>query len=208
MVFGRFRDRFDAVRSGLEATGRDPRNRDAFLLLEEVAGVLRELRPDEGLGEAMMAAAALVHHAYLFWSDGERVREIPPALLTSVLEPSRLDAPTRTGSHPARPSEYVQLPSLALWGRLESGPPEPVDGWFRWGDGAALTVLAVLGFHPNRAGLTAVEVSGARPDRLEREDGSEPFAAVTTDTGARAGLGSVSGEAELLELAWRMDETT
>ncbi len=202
-IFGRFRDRFEAIRLGLETAGLDPANRDGFLLHEDVAGLLRELRPDEGLGDAMSAAAALVHHAYLFWAGGERVMTISAQHLSSVLGSPY----SSTSSVPASASGYVQLPPLMIWCRMESGPPEPLDGWFHRGDGATLTVLAILGFHRHRAGLTAVEAQGARPDRLIREDGSAAFAPLSTETGASAGIGSIADLAELLELAWRVEGT-
>ena len=38
----------------------------------EVVTLLRDLRPEEGLGEAMDQMVALVHHAYLTWAAGRR----------------------------------------------------------------------------------------------------------------------------------------
>jgi hypothetical protein len=171
---------------------------------------IRELRPEEGLGEAMEALAALVHHGYLFWSAGGRIRGIDEPSLTRLVSAGRAvgrpDGPSRRSA--IRPSAYIQLPSLAVWGRLEGGPPEPLDGWFEWGWGLDLHVLAVLGLSPGRPGFTTVEVNGPRPDRLDRVDGSPLFGPITTDTGARAGIASVRGEEELLELAWRAEETS
>src|ERR1051325_1183820 len=65
--------RFAAIREGLAAAAQNPRARDGFLLVREVVELMRDLRPEEGLGEAVAALAALVHHAYLYWMDGERV---------------------------------------------------------------------------------------------------------------------------------------
>ena len=207
LVFGSGREeRFEAIRDELASAHREPHDRDAFLLQRSVAELLRELRPDEGLGEAMEALAALVHHGYLFWSEGSRVRELDENQLKAlVARPSA----TQPADGPAyRPAVYVRLPQLASWGRLEGGPPEPLDGWFGWGRGQDLQVLAILGLSPGRPGFTTVEAGGPRPERLVRVDGSPPFAPITTDTGARAGITSVRGQEELLELAWRAGETS
>ena len=61
---------FPRIRGAIAAAGQDPRNRDAFLMLREVVSLLRELRPEEGLGEGIDQLAALVHHSYLFWDAG------------------------------------------------------------------------------------------------------------------------------------------
>jgi hypothetical protein len=47
-----------------------------------------------------------------------------------------------------------------------------------------------------------VEVGGARPNGLARADGSALFAP-TLAGGVAAGLHSITGEEELLELGWR-----
>ena len=64
-------ERFPTIRSALAAAGRDPTDRDAFLMEREAVVLLRELRPEEGLGERMDQLAALVHQAYLFWDAGQ-----------------------------------------------------------------------------------------------------------------------------------------
>ncbi len=68
---------FPTIREALELAGQDPRDRDRFLMLREVVTLLRELRPDEGLGEGIDQLAALVHHAYLFWDGGGLTVELP-----------------------------------------------------------------------------------------------------------------------------------
>jgi hypothetical protein len=81
---------------------------------------------------------------------------------------------------------------------------EPLDGYFQYalpGD-ESLQVLGVFGMHPERPGFSVVEVSGPRTMALARADGSALFA-TTLPGGAAAGLFSVSGEEELLELGWR-----
>ena len=61
---------FPAIRTALDEAGHDARNRDGFLMLREVVSLLRDLRPEDGLGEGIDQLAALVHHGYLFWAGG------------------------------------------------------------------------------------------------------------------------------------------
>ncbi|HET7600742.1 MAG TPA: hypothetical protein VFK09_10640 [Gemmatimonadales bacterium] len=195
-------ERFPAIRAALEAAGGDPRNRDAFLLTRDAAAVVRELRPDEGLGEGIDQLAALVHHAYLFWAAGSELVSLPGAdfqrLLASEAAPRAADA---IGT--AAP--YVQIPERQLWARpIEGAPFEALDGWFAHlapGD-RELSTLAVFGLHPDRMGFTVVEALGPRPAALARPDGS-PLFSPTLPGGAAAGLSSIAGVEELLELAWR-----
>src|SRR3954451_6391021 len=76
---------FPSIRTALGESGHDPRDRDGFLMLREVVALLRELRPDEGLGEGIDRLAALVHHAYLFWDCGALTIELPSDRLAPVL---------------------------------------------------------------------------------------------------------------------------
>jgi hypothetical protein len=64
-------------------------------------------------------------------------------------------------------------------------------------------VLGVFGLRPDRAGFTVVEAQGARQAGLLRPDGSALFAPLLAG-GAQAGLNTVAGAEELLELGWRM----
>jgi hypothetical protein len=193
-------DRFPGLREGIAAAKRDPRDRDAFLMVREVVELLREIEPDEGLGEGIGTMAAFLHHGYLYWTDGER---------TSVIDDAVLDAALHHGA-PGLPepgtggSRYVQLPPLKVWAApVEGGAPEPLDGWFAYRSGDDVSVLAIFGLHPGRAGFTAVEVVGTRPSHLERVDGSPLFSGILPGA-ERAGLASVVGAEELLELAWRL----
>ena len=197
-------DRFGVVRDGIAATGLDPRDRDAFLLVREVGELLRDLRPDEGLGQAMDTLVAFLHRAYLFWMDGAMVRGVTEAELARVVGSGQGQPPAvLPSSH--QPSRYVQLPPLRVWGTpLEAAPAEPLDGWFSHHDGDSLWILAVFGLHPARDGFTAVEVAGPRPPAHARADDSALFAP-SLPGGEAAGLFSVSGEEELLELAWRVE---
>jgi hypothetical protein len=63
-------------------------------------------------------------------------------------------------------------------------------------------VLGVFGLHRDRAGFSVVEVTGSRPGALVRADGSGLFSP-TLPGGVAAGLFSLTGEVELLELGWR-----
>lgn len=206
LVFGESAmDRFPALRQAIDAAGRDPRDRNAFLLVREVNELMQELRPDEGFGERVGAMAALVQASYLFWLDGERVLTIDESLLSRLLAAPMAGPPSRSAKSGGA---YVQLPSLRVWGTpVEHGGPEPLDGWFVAREAAALSVVAVFGLHPGRRGLTIAEVAGPTPSGLARADGSALFAP-TLAGGAAAGLASIQGEEELLELAWRVEEAT
>ena len=222
LVFGKLRDRFEAIQRGLEAAGADPGDRDRFLLQREVAELLRELRPESGLGAEVKMLGALVHHAYRFWRDGERVRVVTSGELAGVLEGGQAFRRSDVQSNRlpdeseqvlnARPPDrlnasYVQLPMLAVWAYLESGPPEPLDGWFAVRvSPSELEVLAILGVHPGRPGFTAVEVRGPRPDQSGHSERPPLFAPIASETGAAAGLAAVRDAGELLELAWRADD--
>jgi hypothetical protein len=192
---------FPAIGAALTRSGTDPRDRDAFLMLREVVTFVRELRPDEGLGEGIDQLSALVHHSYLFWAAGRPTIELPAEHLTAFLNSS----PQAADDHQAPATYYVQLPERRVWGETVQGePPEPLDGCFvdnRSGE-PSLKVLGVFGLRPERAGFTVVEVSGLRPKGLIRADGSALFSPALTG-GIAAGLFSVTGGEELLELGWR-----
>ncbi len=206
LVFAPLADeRFPAIRAALAAVGRDPRDRDAFLLVPEVVMLVREFRPDAGLGEGIDQLAALIHHAYLFWESGS------PVVVVGAEELGRL---LTDGVGPARAAEakpslarYVQVPERRVWARPVEGEPfEPLDGCFLdpAPDGR-LRVLAVFGLRPERAGFTVVEAQGSRPVGLVRPDGAALFDPVL-EGGAQAGLHTVDGAEELLELGWRMHD--
>jgi len=200
-------ERFPLLRSALAAAGCRPEDRDGFILVREVVELLRELRPDEGMGEAVQALVALVHYAYLFWSSGEPVRVISEAELAQLVEQPALPTSRLPDQPPARapdvPTRYVQLPALRVWATPVAGQPaEPLDGWFETRAGDRVSLLALFGLSPTREGLTAVELAGPRAGALERRDG-KLFAPLLAG-GDAAGLLSLAGEEELLELAWRV----
>ena len=202
LLFDGIEARFPAIRSALAERGNDPRLRDAFLLTRDVNELMQELRPEEGLGEGVGALAALLHSAYLFWLDGARTVVIDDALLTRLLS-----APAETAPVPpaAAGTRYVQIPPLKVWGLPVAGAAaEPLDGWFAERGDGGVSVLALFGLHPGREGVTLVEVAGESPPGLARVDGS-PLFAPTLAGGRAAGLWSLEGAEELLELAWRVE---
>src|SRR3954466_11314021 len=192
---------FPSIRQALEAARQDPRDRDAFLMIREVITLVRDLRPDEGLGEGIDQLAALIHHAFLFWAAGQPTVEIPADQLPALLSSDESVAPA--GGPQA---SYVQLPLRRVWAEVVPGePPEPLDGCFlHQADASTLRVLGVFGIHPDRPGFSVGEVTGPRPLNLARHDRSALFSPVLPG-GARAGLFSVIGGEELLELGWRVE---
>ena len=100
---------------------------------------------------------------------------------------------------------YAAVPEHRVWAQvIPEHPPEPLDGCFVHSApvGSTLRVLAVFGVHPERQGFSVVEAVGTRPPLLMRADGTELFAPILTG-GKAAGLFSLVGEEELLELGWR-----
>lgn len=191
---------FPAVRDALAADGQDQRSRDAFLMVREVITLIRELRPDEGLGEGIDQLAALIHHSYLFWDAGRPTTAVSDEDLAGLLAGEFPLGSEQT----TRPPYYAQLPIRRIWAQVVGGQPqEPMDGCFvHPADGSTLRVLGVFGIHPERAGFSVVEVSGTRPARLSRNDGTSLFS-TSLPGGTMAGLFSLAGEEELLELGWR-----
>ena len=192
---------FPRIRASLAAAEVDPADRDAFLMDREVVTLIRELRGDEALGEAMDQLVALVHQTYLAWDAGLVLVPVSEEAAEAILSGPQAGTP---GLAEAPRAYYAQLPERLVWAAVVEGEaPEPLDGCFvsRVPD-ADLRVLGIFGLRPDRAGFSAVEVGGARPGRLLRRDGSALFAP-TLPGGVAAGLHSITGEEELLELGWR-----
>lgn len=191
---------FPRIKSALSASERNPQDRDAFLMQREVVALIRGLRPDEGLGEGIDQLAALVHHGYLFWNAGRRSLDLSADQLGELLRA----APECAEEDPPPPPHYVQVPVRRLWAPVVPGEaPEPLDGFFQYGDHPdLLRVLGVFGIHPERPGFSVVEVVGSRPRGLSRADRS-PLFSPTLAGGAAAGIYSLTGGEELLELGWR-----
>jgi hypothetical protein len=201
LVFNRAAESsFPRIAASLAAAGHDPADRDAFLMDREVITLLRDLRPEEGLGEAMDQMVALVHHAYLAWAAGNVTIPIGREVAEELLDQPQSD----TSESKDLGAYYAQLPERMVWASvIEDESPEPLDGIFvSRTPGGDLRVLGIFGLRPERAGFSAVEASGPRLAGLAREDGS-PLFDPTLSGGAPAGLRSIVGEGELLELGWR-----
>lgn len=189
---------FPAIRKAVEEAGIDPTNRDAFLLLPDVVTLMRELRPEDGIGEGMDFLIALGHHAYLTWEAGS---------LTVPLGTAQGEALLSTGSpvvpplHEAPKAYYAQFLEHRIWATVvDEQVAEPLDGCFVHSTGSgALRVLGIFGLRPERLGFSAVEATGLRPEAIERSDGSALFASAL----GPARLHSIASADELLELGWR-----
>ncbi|MEO8448252.1 MAG: hypothetical protein ABI647_00590 [Gemmatimonadota bacterium] len=203
LVFGEAeRERLSRLREAIATSDLDPRERDRFVLDRFAVEWLTELRPEEGVGEGVAEFVAFLHAGYLFWADGEAVVEVGREALERLLrDPPGLTTPA-SGIRPY----YFQIAPQRVWGAaaLDSGP-EPLDGCFVVPQDRELMVVAVFGLYAGRPGFTAVEVGGHRPGRLARLD-QTPLFAPTMSGGAAAGLYSLAGSEELLELAWRVHE--
>lgn len=190
-------ERFPGLRAGLLTAGRNPRIRDEFVLVKEVVELLRDLRPDEGAGDGVAELVALCHAAYLHWLDGEAVVSIDRDTLAALVR--GLDPNVR--SFPQ--SWYLELPVGRVWGAAGADSAlEPLDGMFVMPRDGQLDLVAIFGIQPGRPGFTVVSASGPRRAGLARADGSPLFAA-RFEGGLAAGLAEVTGEEELVELAWR-----
>jgi len=198
LLFGAFRnERFPAIRASLGE--RDGIN--DFMLAQPALELMRELRPEEGLGDAVDDFVALVHAAYLFWRDGEQTVALDEGATRSLVGggPERSSAPSAT-----RATTYVQVAPRVIWGQLDPDAPfEPLDGWFGFATSeSALRMVACFGVHPERPGVSVVAVEGTLPVSVIRPDGTAPFSP-TMSGGDAAGLHAVNGPEELLLLGWR-----
>lgn len=194
LIFGELAtERFPALREALD----DAPPIDTFLMAGPVVELLRDLRPDEGLGAGVDDFVALVHAAYRHWADDTPVRRLDADATRALLAADHPDG------HVAGPAEYIQVAPRVIWARLEDAEAhEPVDGWFTLPTADGVRVIACLGVHPSRPGLSVLTAEGTAPVVAPRADGSPPFAP-TMSGGDLAGLASIATPAELLALAWR-----
>lgn len=200
LVFGGLADgRFPAIGESLARTGADPADLERFVLDSEVTALLRELVPQEGAGEAVAEHLALLHHAWLFWRDGTNTLALDRAEARTLVT-----GQSAAGGGGGGGARYIQLPERLFWAELVPGAPhEPLDGFFIHETApSGIAVLAVFGFHPAREGFSVASARGAGPGLAARPGGGTLFAPVMS-SGAEAGLHSLVGEAELLELAMR-----
>jgi hypothetical protein len=194
--------RFPLIRESLEASGRDSHDPDEFILDREVVSLLRELVPEEGVGEGVQQHVALLQHSYLYWDEGGWLFRLTKARAKSLL--SEVAPPAAGADVPVPRSYYVQFPERLVWAELAPDEPhQPLDGLFvRPWPGEGYFVLAVFSMHPGQKGFTVVDVDGYRERELQRDDGS-PLFGPALPGGAAAGLHSIVGGEEVLELAGR-----
>jgi hypothetical protein len=203
-------ERFPAVADALNRAGASSADRDAFVLLEPVARLLRELMPEDAPPEALEAYVRLLHHVYRHWMAGGWVYAVGERVL------ARAAAGGPLGSHLGHQAVYLQLPEHRVWRTPAPGDvPEPLDGMFvtETAEPGAIAVLGIAGMHRARDGFSAVSVEG----RADPGDptGSELLVAVTRDDGSalfspqltggrEAGLYSLANAGELLILTCRL----
>jgi len=191
-------ERFAQIGASLAAAGTDDLHRDAFLLDRAVAGLLRDLMPDEAPADAITAYGALLHMLHVCWA-----RDWP---LVSVAAPALRAALPRTAHHAPRTLSlacYVQLPERLVWAEPVDGEAhEPLDGVFLVVTASRADALAVLGFRAGRDGFTTMEGSIAlpAPPPPARADGAAAFT-TTLAGGDRKQLLSVLDAHELCALA-------
>jgi hypothetical protein len=189
---------FPAIRKAIEQAGIDPTDRDAFLLLPDVVTLMRDLRPQEGIGEGMDYLVALGHHAYLTWAAGSLTVPLTVAQTTALVSSV---APAIPALSDAPGAYYAHFLEHRIWAAVvDERQTEPLDGCFVHSTSRGeLRALGVFGLRPDRFGFTAVEVTGPRPAVLARPDGTPLFSSALG--GDR--LHSITGGEELLELGWR-----
>jgi hypothetical protein len=191
--------RFEDIREAVTAGKVDAANRDAFVLVGPAGALLKDLMPEEAPAQAVTEYAALLHLLYLHWDAGQPVRQLDRTALDAALADQ-----SPLGRPPAAPGvRYLQLPERAVWAEPNPGEPhEPFDGCFVQLSASAVTVLAILGFRPERAGFTTVEASAPLPlaPLAPRPDGSPVFTNVLP-AGERMGFRSVVSPGELVALA-------
>jgi hypothetical protein len=204
------RDRFADIAKVLEEGALSSADRDRFVLLEPVGRLLREIAPEGAGPDALEAHMLMLHHAYRHWAGGGWVYRVSDAVL------ERAATGRSITSHLPRPSLYLQLPELKVWGTpTPGGAPEPLDGVFvsETVESGRVALLAIFGMREGRPGFSAVGLDGhadsndATGDELEiaagREDGSARFSP-TLAGGAEAGLYSLANAGELLLLTCRL----
>jgi hypothetical protein len=196
-------DRFPAVREEAEETLKDTGDRSQFATLSSVQRILGDvespdlIEQDPHAGEAYLT---VMYVAYRFWSAGRRVLSTTAQWIDAALE-------TGSGAEPPQVPDgacYVQFPEHWCWAQVDAeAPHEPLDGIFVvQSSREEITVLAVLGFRPDRPGFSEVTVTALPADFAfaAGEARTPPFAPLL-DGGEAAGLRSLVSEAEVLHLA-------
>ncbi len=199
LIFSRFTDTaFPAIQKAAAQGGIDPAERDAFLMLPDAVTLLRDLRPEEGIGEGMDYIVALAHHAYLTWDAGSLTLSLTPEETNDVLGERSLARHDPAGTPRAY---YAQFIGHQIWAHvIADEAAEPLDGCFvHYAPDGSLRVLGIFGLRPERFGFSAVEAIGPRPAAQVRPDGA-PFFSPSLGAGR---LHTLAGSDELLELGWR-----
>jgi hypothetical protein len=200
LLGGEVEEGLERVREALLAEQRDPYDRDAFLMSPVVVDMIREARPDEGYGQTIDQVVALLHLAYLYWQEGRPVIDLDDSGLDQLVSEG-----SDNGALQQPPAYYVRIPPRRVWASpLEGQTPEPLDGWIAARHGDLLRLVALFGVRPERDGATVVAAEGKPPAGLTRDDGTPLFSPVLPG-GQAAGLYSIVGTEELLELAWRVE---
>jgi hypothetical protein len=196
-VFGPMADeRFPAIRDA--AAGE--RAIEPLLMCRPMMDLLHDLRPDTGLGESVDDFVAFVHACYLYWCDGAHDTALDESTTLQLVRDAVAGV---VRGEPPNAARYVQVHPRLLWTRPESSEiHEPIDGWFAVREGTALRMVACIGVHPARPGLSVMVVRGERPDAL----GRTPPYAPEMEGGAAAGLVSVATVEEMLALGWQAGE--
>ena len=196
----------------IEAELRGETSLEAFLFSRAAVELLGELRPDDGIGEAIDDFVVFVHAAFLYWAAGEHTaafdeagtRDLCRATSAAASQP-RTDRGSNAATRVPDPAHamYIQIAPRLVWGQLTAGEHfEPLDGWFDLGPRDPMQLVACFGVHPSRPGLSVLSTAGARPIAPARDDGSILFAP-TMPGGDAAGLYAVTGADELLLMAGR-----
>lgn len=186
-------------------TGSEP-TLDVFLAAEPAVQLLHDLRPDSGLGEAVDDFVVLIYSAFRFWIDGEQTRVLTEAatrdLVSAEAATSAVGRPDLVASPGESVTRYIQVAPRLIWSKLENQEHhEPLDGWFVTPHQGGLRVVACLGLHPARPGLSVLVAEGPRPESPERS--GPALYSPAMPGGDTAGLYSVTTADELLLLAWR-----
>lgn len=198
LLFGGFRtERFPAIRAALG----DEADVNGFMLAAPALELMRELRPDEGLGDGVDDFVALVHAAYLFWRDGEVTVQLEEDSTRRLPHPERSEGQMWSRLIETR---YYQIAPHIIWGQLDTDAPfEPLDGWFATPmDETTVRMVACFGVHALRPGVSVVALLGPSPTIERRLDGT-PLFAPTMPGGDAAHLHAVSESDEILLLGWR-----
>ena len=201
---------FPLIAEALRQDHFDPIQRDRFVLLEPVGRLLRSIVPEGAGADALEAHVLLLHQAYLHWAGGGWVYQVSERALRRAI------TNTRITSDLPRPSLYLQLPELRVWGAPNAdAPAEPLDGMFvsRTAVPGEIAVLGIFGLRPDRPGFSAVGLQGradaddAAGGEIEvaaaREDGTAAFGP-TLEGGSAAGIYSIANAGELLLLSCRL----